>query len=481
MEIGEIIAIVVSGAVACLLAVVFLRAALFHPKKAKQVGLAEETFDKEKSLERFRALIRVPTVSYHESEKEDAESFRAFIALLKELYPKVHETCTPEEVQPRGLLYRWKGQKEGAVSVFMSHFDVVPADGQWEHPPFSADLADGRVWGRGTLDTKGTLCGILESAEHLMEEGFRPRHDVYFSFGGDEEIRGDSTPNLVELFRERGIEIAMVLDEGGAVVEGVFPGVKTSCALVGTAEKGIMDVTMTLNSEGGHASSPLPETALSDLMKSARKIIEKPGKMRITPPAEMMFDTLGRHSNFAMRVLFSNLWLFRPVLNLVCKKSGGEMNALVRTTKAFTVAKGSEEPNVLPLTASVTANVRIIPGETVESVCREMKRAAKNSEITWSLRGEVDPSPVSKTDSEGYGCLEDSIRATWGDVIVSPYLMIACSDSRHYARISDKVYRFSAMAFTKSERGLIHAANESIPVETFYKTVAFYKNLMAKR
>ena len=362
----------------------------------------------------------------------------------------------------------------------MAHYDVVaPGDlSAWEKPPFDGVVEGGYLWGRGTLDTKGTLCGILEAAETLINEGFAPQHDIYFSFAGDEEIMGDGAPQIVDVLEARHIRPALVVDEGGAVVEHVFPGVDKPCALIGIGEKGQLEAEFSLHSQGGHASSPPPHTPVGVLAQAVTAVEGRPFPMKLTPPAAEMFDTLGRHSTFVYRMIFANLWLFRPVLDALCKKQGGEMNALMRTTCAFTMMEGSRQSNVIPPQAKVGANLRLIGGDTMESALRYLRATVRNPDIDITAVQGMNPSPYSDTKGEGWQRLKTAIGQSWPEAIVSPYLMIACSDSRHFCRISDAVMRFSAMALSGEERALIHGNNERIPVQKIADTVAFYMRLI---
>ena len=259
---------------------------------------------------------------------------------------------------------------------------------------------------------------------------------------------------------------------------GVFPGVTAPCAMVGIGEKGPLDVKLTLESAGGHASTPPPHTPVGLLAKAVVRIESHPFPFQLTPPAAEMFDTLGRRSTFLFRVIFANLWCFKPVLNLICRLSGGELNALVRTTVAFTRMEGSDAFNVLPPKAWAGANLRLIGTDTVESAKAYLEKTINNEKIKVEVVHGMNPSRVSTTQGEPWQRLKKAISGTWEGVVVSPYLMLACSDSRHYGPISDKVYRFSPMALTKEERGMIHANNERIPLATVEKTVAFYLRLI---
>ncbi len=460
-------------------AVLVIRAALFTPRKASApVAPLDEPIDEAAVATHMQAMIRVPTVSRLDKATEDPAPFEAFPALLAELYPRIHQHCAVERIGARGMLIRWAGKSADQPSVMMSHYDVVPADAdKWQKPPFAGIIEDGVLWGRGTLDTKGTLLGALEAAESLIAEGFIPAHDLYFAFAGDEEIQGQGAPAIVETLMARGVRPAFVLDEGGAVVEGVFPGVKRPCALIGIAEKGAMDATFRIESRGGHASAPPPHTAIGQLAQAVVRIENAPFPFRLTQPARAMFDTLGRHSTFAMKLLFANLWCFAPVLNLLCRKTGGELNALVRTTCAFTQASGSAATNVLPPTATVGANLRLIDGETTDSAIARLQKLA-GREIDISLARSTNPSAISHATGEAWQRLGDAVAATWPEAILSPYLMIAASDSRHYGRISEHVYRFSTMQLSSEQRKLIHGHDERVPLCTLYTTVRFYRRLM---
>jgi carboxypeptidase PM20D1 len=457
------------------LLILIIRALLFKPYPITKPEITDIELDNEGIINRLSELIKCKTVSNMDFEKVDFAEFEKLHKLIEKFYPDVFRKCEFEKVSNTGLLFRWPGKKSDAPTVLMAHYDVVPAnEDQWDKPAFEGIVENNEVWGRGTLDTKGTFTSILEATNLLIKQGFVPQNDIYLSFSGDEEVSGPSCPAIVELFKKRNIVPALVIDEGGAVVEDVFPGVKARCALVGTAEKGAMDVRMTMKSQGGHASSPKPHTIIGQLSQAVVNIENNPFKFQLTPPVKKMFDNLGRHSSFVFKVIFANLWCFSPVLDLMCKKSGGELNALMRTTVAFTMASGSSAANVLPPKASFTANLRLIGTDTCQSAIEYLKKTVKNDNIEFEMIHGSDPSIYSSTDCKGWDILTDAIKQTWSDAIVSPYLMFAASDSRHFSKISDKVYRFSAMYLTKEQRALIHGNNERIPCDTVYDMVKFY-------
>ncbi len=471
---------VVLGATALLLAVLFIRAAAFNPKEGPKVVEEEEIFDKDAVINRLAELVKCKTVSYRDPALEDDAEFKKLLDLLPELYPNVFKICGYTEFADRGILFHWKGKTQGDPAVLMAHYDVVPVDESgWEKPAFDAIIEDGVLWGRGALDTKVTFGGVLSAAEHLIEQGFTPEKDIYFAFSGGEEVNGKGAVNIVDWFEEKGITPSVVVDEGGAVVENVFPGVKAPCGLIGIAEKGMMDVKYTAKSKGGHASAPKPGSPLVRLSEACIKMEKHPFKYHITAPVAKLFDTLGRHSSFVFKMVFSNMWLFSGLIDsFMCKKSGGEINALMRTTVAFTQANGSKATNVIPPEASIVSNIRLNPEDNIDSALEYIRKTVGNENVEVSLLHGMNPSRISRTDCEGYDKVASAVASTWKGCIVSPYLMVQCSDSRHWGRISDKVYHFSAMDLTAEERATIHGHNERIRLDCACRAVEFYIRLM---
>lgn len=363
----------------------------------------------------------------------------------------------------------------------MAHYDVVPVEeSRWRHPPFCGEVFDGELWGRGTLDTKITLMGILEAAERLIGEGFVPQNDVYFAFAGDEEVNGTGAPAAVQVLKERGVKPAMVVDEGGAVVEGVFPGVKRPMAVVGIGEKGLADLEITAKSEGGHASHPPLHSAVGVLSKAVVACEKHQFKAEITTPVREMLNTVGPYAPFGLRVVFANLWCFGGLITGVIHKLGGELNAMMRTTMAFTMARGSKQSNVMPNEATATVNLRLINSTTVEGAAEHLRRAINDPAVEVRVLHGSEASPYAQVDGEAWRTLAAAVGETWQEAIVTPYLMIACSDSRHFSEICRNVYKFSAMALSGEQRGLIHNDDERVELPTVAKTVEFFTRLIQK-
>jgi carboxypeptidase PM20D1 len=334
------------------------------------------------------------------------------------------------------------------------------------------------LWGRGTLDTKATLNGCLSAADHLISEGYVPENDVYFAFSGGEEINGKGAVHIVDYFESNGIKIGLVVDEGGAIVQNLFPGVDAPCGVIGIAEKGMMDVEYKVTTNGGHASAPAPHTPVGILSSACCKVEKKPFKSHLTDPVAKMFDTLGRHSTFIYKMIFSNMWCFGWLLDSICRKKGGEVNALMRTTVAFTQMEGSNASNIVPTEAKMVSNIRLNPHDTMKSGREYLEKVVNDEKVEINILRGIDPSRISETDCDEYRKVEKAVASTWLGCLVSPYLMVQCSDSRHYGRISDKVYRFSAMALTAEERKTIHGNNERITLDAISRAVEFYIRLL---
>ena len=468
--------------IAVLLFIIIYRTIAFKPKANPAASETDTDFDKDKAVSNLQALIKFKTISSDDKEIEDETQFEALINALPTLYPRVFEVCEFTRMPERGLLFKWSGSEPSSdtgASVLMAHYDVVDVDeSAWEKPPFEAIIEDGHLWGRGTLDTKVTFNGTLFAVDTLIGRGFQPKNDVYLAFSGNEEIHGKGAPTIVDYFAQNNIKIGLVLDEGGAVCENVFPGVKQPCGMIGIAEKGMIDLEYKIQTNGGHASSPKPRSSIGYLSEACQRVEAHPMKMKISSPVAEMFDTLVRNSTFLYRMIFANLWAFGWIVDLLGKKTGGELNALVRTTIAFTQMKGSSAPNVIPPEAHLVSNIRINPCDNVEKVYNHIKKAVKNENITLTKLRFSEPSRISRVDCHEYDIVAGAVASTWPDAIVSPYLMVQCSDSRHYGRVSDRVYRFSAMDLTSAERKTIHGHNEKIRIESIHKSCEFYLNLI---
>lgn len=442
--------------------------------------------DSEAAVERLRALIRVPTVSRTDRELQDADAFARFPALLAELYPRVHAELEFERVGDVGLLYRWPGTGAGDALILMAHWDVVPADETgWTHEPFDADVTtdpDGsrRVWGRGTIDDKGALGGILEAVEDLLAAGFTPRRDVYLSFGGDEEVQGAAAEAAVDLLLARGIAVDFVLDEGGAVVEGQFPGVSEPTAAIGIAEKGVSTIELRASEPGGHAAHP-PRTRLTATARLARAIqrVSQQPPAHLPPTAYPMFAALGRRARGLVGVAYRHPRLFRSVLLGALSHGTDEANALIRTTRVVTRLRGAAADNVLPEVATATVNMRIAPGSTLDAEVERIRRDIGDDRIAVSVVAGGDPPPVAPTSGPAWERVVAALATSHPEAVPVPYAMLGATDGRHFARLTPAVYRFTPFELSKAELAGLHAIDESIRVEPYLRGIAFYRALLS--
>ena len=449
--------------------------------------------EKDKICADMCSMIKCKTVSDLDDSKIDHAEFEKFAGLLKQAFPKIYSECSFYKLGKNGLVHKLEGQKDNPAYkadhavVLMAHYDVVPVEEEnWAFPPFAGDIVDGKIRGRGTMDTKGTLCACMEAVELALGKGWRPLQDLYLCFSGEEEINGQTCADIVSWFEENKITVDFVLDEGGAIVDNVFPGVKKLCAMVGTEEKGSTYLDLVVSGRPGHASAPPKHSSVGIASQIVEAIEKKQARAEFTPTVCQLLKTMGKNNSIApMKFIFSNLWFTKPLVNLISKLMGGELFALLHTTCAVTKFSGSPSYNVLPSKATVGMNFRLLGKDTVEKTVSKVekiarKRAGKNADIQVNVVSYGNPSNVSDIKCSQWEKLSQSINETWPDILVSPYLMMACSDSRHYCRITDKVYRFSAMFMSKADRAMIHGVNEEIRIEELLKTVEFYSKLITK-
>ncbi|WP_281291528.1 M20 family peptidase [Myxococcus llanfairpwllgwyngyllgogerychwyrndrobwllllantysiliogogogochensis] len=451
--------------------------------KSRQVVPEEATaltVDAQALASRLSGALRLKTVAASEGVPADAEAFAALHAYLAEHFPRVHAELKREVVGAHSLLYTWQGTDASLrPMMLLGHLDVVPVtpgtEGAWAHPPFDGVVADGFVWGRGSLDDKGSVLAQLEAVEALLAAGEKPRRTVLLAFGADEEVGGrEGAVVIAKRLQERGVRLESVLDEGGVIMSGTVPGVSAPVALVGTSEKGFVSVVLSVKGEGGHSSMPPPSTAVGVLARAVSRLEAAPMPTRLQGGSRELFTRVGPEMPFGMRLLFANLWLTEP---LVVRRltASPTTNAAVRTTTAVTVFEGGVKDNVLPASARAVVNFRILPGDSVEGVLSHVRATVDDSRVeVGTLDFQSEPSPVSPTDSESWRELERSLRQVFPDVLVSPYLNVAATDSRHFVGLSDNVYRFFPAHLRREDLARIHGKDERIAVTAYADAVRFY-------
>lgn len=466
---------VVLIAVAVLAIVLVVNAARLKPTPVDDPLPEAVGMGSDESVERFREILRSKTVWAAANPDADHSAFDEFVPKLRTLYPRVFETCELEMVDTYGISLLWKGaNRELDPIVLMAHHDVVEADpAGWTHDPFAAEIADGKIYARGSVDTKCIWAALMEAAQTLMEEGFVPPRDIYFFSSNTEEDGGDTAPHMVEHLKEIGRVPYMVIDEGGALIDNPPLGVQGEFAVVGVAEKGIFDAYIQTSAEGGHASTPSLEDATAKLVSGLDAIQKNPPKAKLSAPVAAMLKELAAHGGFGLRLVFGNLWLFKPVV-LKIMKGGHETAAMVRTTYALTQLEGSKAHNVIPKTAKGTVNVRIDPSESV-AIALDRIKANFDDATTYELDEVCEPSPVSPFEGDpAFDYLRRVIRSVYPQAGIIPYVQSSCSDARHFARVCPRTYRFAGILFRGDQRMRIHGQDENLDVESFKRGVGFY-------
>ncbi len=442
------------------------------------------TPDDDAALARFRELLQIPTVSHADESAIDWAPFDAFLEALERLYPRTHERLEREVIDGHSVLYRWAGREASDPLVLMAHLDVVPVvEAEWNHAPFAADVVgegvDAEVHARGAIDDKGSLVAILEAIEQLAATDFVPARDVYLSFGHNEETAGGGARTIVAALRERGVTPGLVIDEGGAVVDGVVPGVTVPTAMVGVAERGVMTLLLTAREAGGHASTPPAMPATVRLARAIGRLHRHPFPTRLAPPVRAMLATLAPHTPQPLRSVFGNLALTGPLLAKVFPHLGPEMNAIVRTTAVATELSGAPGENVLATTAKASINIRLLTGDTVAGAAARVRRVIADPQVEVEVRHGSDPSPVSPWRGEPWRRIAGAIASALGDEIVTtPYIQLGASDSRWFTAISAHVYRFTPFHLTRAERDALHSHNERIRVQVWLRGIGFYRDLV---
>ncbi len=422
-------------------------------------------------------MLQCDTISSRDADY--SEKIAAFHSCLRELFPRVHATCEIQNFDG-SLLYRWPGQNQADPIILMSHQDVVEAGGTWDHPPFSGNIdGTGRVWGRGAVDTKGSLCCIFTALEELITEGFVPKGDVYIASSCTEEIAGAGAPATVQYLKERGIRPSLVLDEGGMILEAPIAGAAGLYAMVGVVEKGYADVKFTARSHGGHASAPGKDTPLVRLGKFMAEVDGKsPFAKKLSPTMLEMFRRLSPNMEFPLKLVLSNLWLFGPLVLQVLPALNPAAGAMTQTTIAFTTAKGSDGLNVLPQEAYVTGNLRLIHHQ--HDALEVIRRVAAKYNIEMEILHQDAPCPVVEHDSAQFRLMEEVCGEVYPGVQVSPYVMTGGTDAKFYKEICPNCIRFAPLYIDEQQYASVHGLNENLHQGALPHGVDFYKKIVEK-
>lgn len=464
-----------------LLAVIVIgKALMLKPTSAKTAKIildkSERAVQYGKTLSK---MVQKETVSSRFDP--DRTKYYEFQKLLEELFPVLHETCE-KHVFDGSLLFKWEGTGKNAPILLMSHQDVVEANGTWEHEPFSGDIDEtGRVWGRGTVDTKASLFCILTAVEELMKDGFKPGCDVYIASSCTEEWSGNGAPMIAAYLKEQGVELALLLDEGGMILEEPVGGVKGIYGMVGVVEKGYGDVKFIAKSKGGHASAPGKNTPLVRLGKFMTEIEKKnPFEVQFTDTVEEMFKRMAPNMDFGMKVIFANMGLFKPLLKKLLPDISSAAGAMIKTTLAFTTAKGADGLNVLPQEAYVTGNMRFIHHQDDQASIDLITKIAKKYDVEVEVITQDKPAPIMDYRSDAFKLLEEVAAEVYPGVGICPYTMTGGTDARFYSEVSKNSLRFAPLYIDDQQYKSVHGLNENIFQGALPGGVDFYKAVIRK-
>jgi len=468
-----------------LIAVVLARTALVKSRQIQAAPVTDLTVDVRGAAERLAGALRFVTVSHEAGANVEAAAFQGLHQYLEQSFPKVHATLTREPVAEHSLLYTWKGRNPGLPPLLlMSHQDVVPVEPgtekDWTHPPFSGFIDGQFVWGRGALDDKAGVLAILEAAETLLSRGFQPERTVYFAFGHDEEVGGRrGAAALAALLAQRGVRPEFILDEGGAILDGMIPGIERPVAMVGTAEKGSLSVELTAESAGGHSSMPPPHGAIGRLAAAIEALEDHPMPARIAGATQRSFEYLAPEMPFGQRLVLANLWLFGPLAERQFA-SDPAGNARIRTTTAATIFQGGVKENVLPHRARAVVNFRILPGDSIAGVIQHVRdTVGPDVKLAWGgSRLATEPSGESDTGAPPFALIQKTLAQVVPGIVVSPNLLSGGTDTKHYVRLSRNIYRFAPIRMKEGDLGRLHGTNERVGIESYAEAVRFFEQLL---
>ena len=468
--------LLVIPALLVLLLLIALVRTLLMPNKRSDYA-APEADDKAMLLaQKLSKMIRYDTTSHANVHEE--EKFLGFHKVLEELFPLVHEKLE-RTVIDGNLLYYWKGKSSEKPILLMSHQDVVPAEGEWLHEPFSGDIADGKVWGRGASDTKCSVMAFFEAVEELLREGYTPECDVYLASSCTEEWAGDGAPKIVEELKRRGVELFIVCDEGGGIISEPIGGIKGNFAMVGVFEKGKADVKFTARSTGGHASAPAKNTPIAHLAAFVNEVeTHTPFKRKFLPEVSAMFARLAPYAPFGLKLVMGNLWLFAPIMKPVLGRISAQAGAMLQTTIAFTMQSGSDAYNVLPQEATLGANMRFIPHQGEKESLEIIKALAAKHGLETEIVHSNDYTEPVDINGEAFKLVEKVIGETFPGLPVSPYVMTGATDAQFYQPICPSCIRFAPVIYGPEQMKGMHGLNENIEYNCLPGAVSFYQNLI---
>ncbi|MCC7052061.1 MAG: M20 family peptidase [Gemmatimonadaceae bacterium] len=478
----------VLGVIVALFGVMATRAAMVPAPAAPALAGEVVTIDEAVAAARLSGAVKFATVSMTSGGPIDTAAFLAFHDFLATSFPRVHASLALEKVAGLSLLYTWPGTDPTlAPVVLMGHMDVVPVPEanlkEWTHGPFSGDVADGYVWGRGTMDDKVTVLAVLEAVEHMLGAGVKPARTVYLTFGHDEEVGGRfGARAIVDSLVRRGVKPAMVIDEGGVLTDGGLPGFDGTAAVIGIAEKGYMSLRISAKAEGGHSSMPTARTAVGALSRAIAALEANQFPSSLDGPTRGMLEAMTPYVPFSRKLVLANLWLTAPLVSGALA-SAPTSAAMLHTTTSPTMLIAGVKDNVLPPEATAIVNFRIKPGETQETVIARVKQVIADSMVTVvpTDSARTDPSPVSDVNSPAFRLIASTVRGMvpGKSVAVLPYLVTGGTDAKYWGDHSQNVYRFLAVPLAQGDIARVHGVNERMSVKGYATAVTFFAQLLS--
>lgn len=450
--------------------------------KSKQLDVAptKQITVADSAINRLSNAIRYATVSHWDASENDIEQFDAFHHFLRSSFPLIFEKAEVQKFNNHALYITLKGRRSDLKPIILlAHQDVVPVVAKnWSKPPFGGVVDNEFVWGRGTLDDKGSLMAIMEAVELFLKEKIEIERTIILAFGDDEEVRGKGAQAMAAHLKASGIEPEFVLDEGMVITKGLVPMVDKPVALIGTSEKGYVSIRLSCDVAGGHSSTPAKETAISNIAKAVTDLTQHRFKACFSKPVDQFLDYLGPEIKWPTKVVFANRWMFSPViLNIYQKSHSG--NALVRTTTAPTILKGGIKDNVIPTMAEAVINFRLLPGQTVKGLLKHVEETIENGNVKIEVyKKQREAAPISPIETAGFMQINKTIRQEYEDTYVMPTLMIAASDSRYYSGVCENIYRFAPYQLDRNDLGRIHSTDERIAIKDYQRMISFYFKLI---
>lgn len=469
-----------------LLTVLIVNMLKFSSKQPKGIRRVTEIFTDENAYERLAAAIRIPTVSFEDRTRCDTLAFLRLHELLRQQYPLTHRVLSRVIINRYSLLYEWKGADTLLKpAILMAHMDVVPvekeSESEWIYPPFEGMVDTEAIWGRGSLDDKSSVMGIMEAIEWLLQRGFSPTRTIYVVFGHDEEIGGEQgARQIAEWLRQRNIQAELVLDEGMFITTGgLVPGIVRPVAMIGVAEKGYLTLELTARTTGGHSSIPPFESSVYILARAIVRLQEHLLEPRLTDPVRQLFEYIGPEMPYRLRILMANMWLFEQLLiNEMSRFSEG--SAMFRTTIAPTILQSGMKENVVPQEAKGVVNFRLLPGDKAQEIIKKVTKIVRDERISISpLDRTIEASPVADCRHPAFRLLTNTILEVSEDsILITPTLVLGSTDSKHFYDVSPNIFKYLHIRMNADDLKRVHGVNERIRKKDYTELIMFYIQLI---